>query len=43
MAQGDFTGALPHFEEALRLAPGLYFLRVLLNDGSVIGEAFVKE
>jgi tetratricopeptide (TPR) repeat protein len=23
--QGDFTGALPHYDEALRLAPGLYF------------------
>jgi lipoprotein NlpI len=23
-AQGDFTGALPHFDEALRFAPGYY-------------------
>ena len=25
------------------LAPGLYYLRALLNDGSVAGEAFVKD
>jgi TolB-like protein len=27
-AQGDFTGALPHYEEALRLSPGLYLTMV---------------
>ena len=25
------------------LAPGLYFLRALLTDGSTIGETFVKD
>lgn len=37
--RSDGKGAL----DVSTLAPGLYFLLAVLNDGSVLGEAFVKE